>query len=298
MKLYYQRHAMPHDPLFEKVLLSESSFLVKEEHFARFDIPWHVHPEFELTLISQGLGTINLGDYISDLQGPMLLLIGPNLPHSWYGHESEKRDLIAQQIVIQFASDFLGEGFFENPSFREIGDLLKKSYRGLLFPLSDLKKISDRIKEILQMNDFERTIELLTILHTLARQKQYIELSSIGYSTQLNKTESARLNAIYAFILEHFKSNLDLNRVAQYAHMTPQAFSRYFKERTRRTFVSFLNEVRIGYACRLLTKSDLGISRICYESGYSNLSNFNRQFKRIKSMTPSEYVRGFDKATR
>ncbi len=186
----------------------------------------------------------------------------------------------SQQIVIQFPPDFLGEHFFENPAFRGIGDLLKKSYRGLLFHLSDLKEIPGRIKAVLQMNDFERTIELLNILHTLAQQKQFIELSSIGYSTQLNKTESARLNAIYAFILEHFKSNLDLNKVAQFAHMTPQAFSRYFKERTRRTFVSFLNEVRIGYACRLLTESDLGISRICYESGYSNLSNFNRQFKR------------------
>ena len=289
---------MPHDPLFEKVLLSESSFLVKEEHFTRFDIPWHVHPEFELTLISQGRGTINLGDYISDIQGPMLLLIGPNLPHSWYGQESEKSDLIAQQIVIQFPPDFLGEHFFENPAFRGIGDLLKKSYRGLFFPLSDHHKVPGRIKGILQMNDFERTLELLNILHTLARQKQYIELSSIGYSTQLNKTESVRLNAIYAFILEHFRSDLDLNRVAQYAHMTPQAFSRYFKERTKRTFVSFLNEVRIGYACRLLTESDMGISRICYESGYSNLSNFNSQFKRIKAMTPSEYTRGFDKVTR
>jgi len=97
-------------------------------------------------------------------------------------------------------------------------------------------------------------------LHILIRTKRWkakaviLFIASIGYSIQLNKTESARLNAIYAFILEHFKSNLDLKRVAQYAHMTPQAFSRYFKERTQRTFVSFLNEVRIDMLADFLPK--------------------------------------------
>ena len=81
---------MPADPLFGKVLLSESSFLVKEEHFSRFDIPWHVHPEYELTLISQGRGRINVGDYISEFERPLLLLLGPNLPHSWYGPENSR----------------------------------------------------------------------------------------------------------------------------------------------------------------------------------------------------------------
>lgn len=289
---------MSHEPLFEKVLLSQSSFLVKEEHFSNFDIAWHVHPEFELTYISQGEGKINVGDYISELDGPKLLLIGPNLPHSWYGSKEPEGKVLAKQIVIQFPPDFLGDDFFENPAFRKIRELLDKSNRGLLFHDSEKHELSERIARVLMMNEFDRIIELLNLLQALATQRNFTELSSIGYSELVNSGESVRLNTIYAFILDNFKTDLNLKTVAGIASMTPQAFSRYFKERTKRTFISFLNEVRIGYACRLLTEQSMTISQICYESGYSNLSNFNRQFKKIKSMTPSEYIRGFDKATR
>lgn len=283
---------MPHDPLFEKVLLSESSFLIKEEHFTRFEIPWHVHPEFELTYISEGKGKITVGDFISDLDDQALLLLGPNLPHSWYGpNESDTEDL-AKQIVIQFPFDFLGEGFFEQYAFRRIGDLLKKSYRGILF--KDAGKVIKLILDIMQVDEFDRIMGLLNVLHMLAECKQYLVLSSIGYSRHLNQRESARLNAVYRFILDHFKNGLDLDTVASYASMTPQAFSRYFRERTRRTFVSFLNEVRIGHACKLLSERSMSISQVCYESGFSNLSNFNRQFRTIKSMTPSQYASGFE----
>lgn len=288
---------MPHQPLFEKVLISQSTFLMKEEHFNRFDIPWHAHPEFELTLITQGQGRIHIGDHVSELNGPELLLLGPNLPHSWYGPLSESGKELSKQIVIQFPLDFLGENFFENPAFREVKNLLDISYRGLQFERSEAEQLKDRISGVLQLNEFERTIELLQLLQALSVRKKYFYLSSMGYSKQLNQSESVRLNTIYAYILDHFKSHIDLGAVAGIANMTPQAFSRYFKERTRKTFVSFLNEVRIGYACQLLTESDMDISRICYECGYSNLSNFNRQFKRIKSMTPSQYMKGFEKSS-
>lgn len=285
---------MPFGPLFEKVLLSESSFLIKEEHFSHFEIPWHVHPEFELTYISQGKGKLNVGDYISDLTGQELILLGPNLPHSWYGPEETDSEILAKQIVIQFPYDFLGTGFFDNYAFRRIGELLKRSYRGILFNDTKIQKVTRMMQVIMELNEFERIMELLNILHILAEHKPYNELSSLGYSRHLNKSESARLNAIYGFILDNFKNRLDLSTVAGFASMTPPAFSRYFRERTRRTFVSFLNEVRIGYACKLISEKSMNISQICYECGYSNLSNFNRQFKQIKGMTPSQYARSFD----
>ena len=135
---------------------------------------------------------------------------------------------------------------------------------------------------------------LLRVLQELAERKKYRELSSMGYSTLLNQSESRRLNGIYAFILEHFRNDLDMKSVAQYANMTPQAFSRYFKKCTRKTFISFLNEVRIGYACRLLSEKSMSVSQVCFESGYSNLSNFNRQFKKLKSITPTQFTKGFE----
>ncbi len=281
-------------PLFEKVLLAEASFLIKEEHFNRFDIPWHLHPEFELSLLFQGDGKLNVGDQISDIGEQELVLLGPNLPHSWFGNLNARPGSKSKQIVIQFPQDFLGNGFFQQHAFTKIADLLHRSARGLIFSEPEKTRVARKIRRMLHMPDFERTMELLNVLHILAQGRHYRILSSIGYSSQLNEHESARLNNIYKFILENFRNYLDLKTVARYANMTPQAFSKYFRERTRKNYITFLNEVKIGYACRLITEKKMNISQICYECGYTNLSNFNRQFRRIMDLTPSQYARQFE----
>ena len=281
-------------PLFEKVLLSEASFLIKEEHFNRFDIAWHLHPEFELSFLFQGEGKINVGDHISEISDQELLLLGPNLPHSWFGSMNTRSGSKSKQIVIQFPQDFLGKDFFHQHAFTKISDLLHRSSRGLSFGDPDKSRVTRKIRSMLHMPDFERTMELLNILHILAQSKHCRILSSIGYSSQLNEHESARLNNIYKFILDNFRNYLDLKTVARYANMTPQAFSKYFRERTRKNYITFLNEVKIGYACRLITEKKMNISQICYECGYTNLSNFNRQFRRIMNITPSQYARQFE----
>ncbi len=267
---------------------------MKEEHLHQFDIPWHHHPEFELTYLIQGEGKKNVGDHISEINGEELLLFGTNLPHSWSCTENSKPKSISKQIVVQFPYDFLGEDFFTNAAFSKIRELLQISFRGVLFHGPEKEIASKRIKRMLHLQDFERTMELLNILNILAQSKNYDVLSSIGYSGQLNKNESARMNDIYNYILDHFKTDLDLNKVAQFASMTPQAFSKYFRERTRKTYISFLNEVKIGYACRLISEKKFNIAQICYECGFTNLSNFNRQFKRTMKMTPSEFAKRFD----
>lgn len=280
-------------PLFEKVLLSKSTFLIKEEHFDSFDIQWHIHPEFELSFIFQGEGTLNIGDHVSKIRDQELLLLGPNLQHSWYGFVDRHPSLKSKQIIIQFPYDFLGVDFFKNPAMVKINELLKRSFRGLRFNNQDIKKITWKINKMLNMSEFEKTIELLRVLDLLAQSTNFTILSSIGYSNQLNEHESTRLNSIYKFILGHFRNNLTLTTVSEFANMTPQAFSRYFKERTRKTFISFLNEVRIGYSCKLIKENKMNLSQICYESGYNNLSNFNRQFKRIMEQTPSQYASNY-----
>ncbi|MEN8247404.1 MAG: AraC family transcriptional regulator [Bacteroidota bacterium] len=281
-------------PIFEKVLLGESSFLIKEEHFKHFNIPSHIHPEFELALLLQGEGKKCIGDHISKIQAKDLILIGPNIIHSWFAPEALKQAKLSKQIVIQFPNDFLGTDFFEHSAFNKIKNLLQNSYRGLAFNANEAHPVVSRIKKMLTLNDFDRTIELLKILNILAGCRKTMFLSSMGYSSQLNRSESARLNAIYGYILDHYKIGLDLNSVARFANMTPQAFSSYFKKRTRRNFISFLNEVKVGCACKLLSEKKFSISQICFESGFSNLSNFNRQFKNIMSMTPTQYVKEFE----
>lgn len=280
-------------PVFEKVLLAKSSFAIKEEHFDWFDIQWHIHPEFELSYLFQGKGTITVGDHVSKIGNDQILLLGPNLPHGWYGNSQGQTSSKSKQIIIQFPYDFLGKDFFQNSSMLKIRELLTCSNRGLRFQGTEMKKITRKIRKMFQDSDFDRTITLLEILNILSQCKHVSSLSSIGYSQQLNEYESVRLNSIYKFILDNFKNNIDLNTISEYSNMTPQAFSKYFKERTRKNFTTFLNEVRIGYACRLINEKQMNFSQICFECGYSNLSNFNRQFKRNMQKTPSEFATQF-----
>ena len=151
----------------------------------------------------QGEGKKNIGDHISEIQNEEIVLLGPNLPHSWFGSETSKPESQSKEIVIQFPYDFLGADFFENHAFTNIRDLLQRSYRGLLFHDPEKRSVLNRIRHMLQLNDFDRTMELLNILNILALSKRFDVFSSMGYSGHLNRSESVRLNAIYGFILDH-----------------------------------------------------------------------------------------------
>lgn len=278
-------------PKFEKVPLVNSSFLIKEEVFTYFDVPWHLHPEFELTFIRSDQGKRHIGNSIEDLDYEELIFIGPNLPHNWYGsktNETHSKKKV-NQIVIQFSIDFLGIDFFEKPAFVNILQLLKRAQLGICFYGETRKFAGKKMYSMLSMNSFDQTLELLTLLNRLSNSQEYKYISSIGFTEILNEIDTNRMNKIYQFIMEHFKEQITLKQIATFANMTPQSFCKYFKIRTKKTFSFFLNEVKISYACRLLIEKNLNVLQICYESGFNNLSNFNRQFKRINKMTPMEY---------
>jgi len=284
-------------PQFEKIPLTDSSdtsFLIKEETFPYFDIPWHFHPEFELALIRTGQGKRHVGSNIEDLESDELIFIGPNLPHNWYGNKTNnaKSKCKSHQIVIQFSYEFLGKDFFEKPQFANILKLLKRAQSGISFYGETRKLAKKEMISMLRMSSFNKTIVLLTLLKRLSESQEYKYLSSIGFTEKLNDADANKINKIYKYIIEHFKEPISLNQVANLANMTPQAFCKYFKMRTKKTFSFFLNEVKVSYACRLLAEGNLNVLQICYESGYNNLSNFNRQFKRITKMTPTEYIFG------
>jgi AraC-like DNA-binding protein len=89
--------------------------------------------------------------------------------------------------------------------------------------------------------------------------------------------------------MNHFDEDLNLNNAAEVANMSPSAFSRYFKSRTRKSFTQFVIEMKIGYCCKLLINEKLSIAEVCYRSGFQNLSNFNQHFKDITGLTPKKY---------
>ncbi|MFA9392127.1 MAG: AraC family transcriptional regulator [Prolixibacteraceae bacterium] len=274
-------------PLVEKVPIVQSSFLVKEETFKNFDISWHIHPEYEIALILKGTGKCHAGNYLDDFYENDLMLFSPNLPHSWYSIYRPK--FAVKQIIVQFSYDFLGKDSFEKVEFANIKSLLTKAHQGLLFRGKTTKTIKKMVQSMSGKDGFERTIELLNILNSLSYSTEYRTLSSLSYNAVLNEDGSKRINKIFRYILDNFKRDIALSELATIAHMTAPAFCNYFKTHTKKTFTQFLNDVRIGHACKLIMEENLTIIQVSEECGYNNISHFNRQFKNILKMTPTQY---------
>ncbi|SDE90979.1 AraC-type DNA-binding protein [Mucilaginibacter pineti] len=272
----------------EKILPGERLFVIKEEYFPYNDFPLHTHPEYEIILVMKSSGSRYVGDHIDDFFPGDLCLFGPNLPHTFYNkHMPADREV--HQVVIQFDENCLGEGFFDKPQFTAIKALFERSQQGLAFsgPLRELAE--QKIKAIVNVDDAEAVASLISILGLLAKATDYQVLSAQKQVAASAQKDTARMNRIYHYLLDNFKNDIVLEDMAAMANLTVAAFCRYFKQHTRKTLSEFVNDLRIGYACRLLQQKEFSILQVCFESGFNNISYFNRRFKRQMGISPLFY---------
>lgn len=269
-----------------------SSFTVAHNKYPYFLKIWHYHPELELVALLKSTGTRFIGDSIAKFEEGEVVLIGKNLPHMWLNDDvyfDKTSGLLAEAIAVHFDIDFLGKELFEAPEMKTIYDLFDRAQHGIHF-LEIENQLLKRIQKISGLGAFERTLELLNILHVLAKHDKFKLLSGPGFADSFNKTSNKDLDKIYEYVFKNFKNPIHSKDVAKIIYMNPSSFSRFFKRIHRKTFTRYLNEIRIGYACKLLIEDVDNITAICYESGFSNISNFNRQFKSITNMTPTMYI--------
>ncbi|QMU27681.1 AraC family transcriptional regulator [Adhaeribacter radiodurans] len=281
--------------LLEKIPTTEQgSFTVREFKLPFFDAPLHFHSEFELTLILAGQGKRIVGDSIVDFKPGDLALLGPNLPHYWHSDKQyDNGKLSSQSIVIQFDSHFLGEKFFSIPEMTNIRRLLDKARQGLSFEEKVRLETARRMQHLLQLNGAKQLFELLALLDFLASSPGQQQIASAGFSLYADTFDCERINSVCQYVFNSFTEEVTITHAASLAHLSVPAFCYYFKKRTRRSFSQFVNEIRIGNACKLLMETDRTISEICYASGFRNLSNFNRRFKELQHISPLEYRRQF-----
>jgi AraC-like DNA-binding protein/quercetin dioxygenase-like cupin family protein len=305
---------------------SESSFLYRRFSLPKFDAPYHFHPEIELTLIVKGTGKRLVGSQIDNYEAGDLVLLGENIPHCWLTENTIYDENIvantadegsfgkntvdegnpeiigkgpllnsdaAQSIVIQFKKDFLGDTFFEKLEFKKIKNLLEKAQSGLVITGKTRAILVENMKEMESENAYTRLMILLGILEEIAHSKDTQIIDSQPLTIKLNQYDAEKINSIYAYIMEHYTSEISLENVAKQAFMTPPAFCRYFKKITRKTLVEVVVEYRIKHACQLLSSTDKSISDVCFESGFGNISYFNKQFKEMMRETPLGYRRMF-----
>lgn len=273
-------------PLIQKLPLSEQSSFVADRYITPyFETPWHYHPEYELVLIIKGKGKRFVGNHVSDYAEGELDLLGPNLPH-WY--RKDEREATGGSLVVHFKETFLGKDFLGIPEMQKIVLLFEKCKMGLHFSGKTKEAAMGQLQKMLSLSGLDRLICLLSVLKILAYSSEYEILSSPEVTGQSTK-EADRLQKIFDYVMEHFHEDIQLEKAAQIAAMSPSGFSRFFKARTKKNFSHFVNEIRVGYACKQLMKMDFSVSYICQESGFNNMANFNKQFKKITKLSPNQF---------
>lgn len=275
-----------------------SAIKVKWREMPHFTYPWHFHDEYELLYVIEGSGTSFVADSIEKFSSGDLALLGCNLPHFWKSDdqymESQGR-LKVRYIVIQFPSDFFRDQISNYPEFYLIGDLLRRSSRGIRFHQALAEKVSKRIIRLSKISGLERIMLLLEILQILAKTSDYQLLAGELYQYEPHDFSSDRLTRVLHYIHTSYQRKIELNVVAGLAHLHPSAFCRFFREKTGKSLSEYVNDMRIGYACKLIMEGKMSVSQIGFECGFNNLSNFNRTFKKHTGYSPSGYYQEYSR---
>lgn len=255
------------------------------------EITWHYHNNYEISFITEGSGKRIVGDSIEEFQPGDLVFIGPNLPHIWIADKEwaglSKRTL--EMVFLQFTSDMLNEQILNLPEFRNVVRALALSQRGIHIVGQTLNEVSELMLQMPYLEGFEKMIHFLRIMDIIGNSQSNIPLASQEYQNNRFTSGSKRIAAIHEYIMKHYKEEVCLEKIADLVNMAKGSICRFFKEQTGLTLFEYLNKVKVEFACNLLMNRDLNMADICYDSGFSNLSHFNKQFRKVTGMTPSVY---------
>lgn len=246
----------------------------------------HQHEEIQMSWIVEGKGTLIVGDTVNTYKKDDIIVLGSNLPHVFKSDVSAGKK--SHMVSLFFDKTGFGVDFFELEELREIQPFFKKTLHGFKLN-SSRKKLIDLFQQLENTSKIERFIILLQLLKSISRSS-HSNLSSFIYEKAFTAIEGKRMQDVFEFTITNFNEPISLDKIANIANMTNNAFCKYFKKRTNKTYFRFLNELRIEYACKLLIEDkEIAINDIAYKSGFKNISNFNRQFKSIKGVSPKKF---------
>ncbi len=273
-------------------LTQNDCFTLFSRNKTKFDFPLHYHEEFELNMILNAGGAKRIvGDHIEMIEDLELVLVGPNLCHAWFNHNCKEKNI--SEITIQFHKDLFDDSLLRKNQLSFIRNMFEQSRKGILFSQETIERLKSRIISLDKKQGFDSVLELFSILHDLSISRNMRTLSDVTFSTEQFSYNSRRIEKSFEYINNNYSKQITLAEVAKIANMPETSFSRFLKKRTGNTFVDSLNEIRIGHASRMLIDTTNTIAEIAYNCGFNNISNFNRTFKRKKSLTPKEFRKDF-----
>jgi AraC-like DNA-binding protein len=267
---------------------SSVRFFIREE--PRFEFYWHYHPEIELTCILKGEGTRLVADHTGDYTENDLVLIGPNVPHSWQSRGGTGKSAVNHRAVVaQFSAQALSENLLGLPEMETVNQLLGESGGGIRFTGLSAIRGREKMMELAGGSPLDKLLGLFDLLDYLARTGEWIRLGSEGYRPGLNRRTEQRLDRVLYYMHTAWHNEIRLGDLAHIAAMNESAFSRFFQAHTGKPPITYLNEVRVRQACQMLVRTSDPVSLIARHCGFNNQAHFNRIFRRYNHCTPGQY---------
>lgn len=259
-----------------------------------FSTLFHFHEECQINYVVESVGTRMIGDSIESFCDDDLTLVGSNIPHVWHNSKeyfiASENENQAKSVTLFFHPEKLLKIISQFGNVKALADFFQLGKRCMRFKGKTKTDITTLLMQLADEVDVLQRLNLLTkILHILSQTKEYDLLTGAGYTNTYQLKDNDRMDIILKYIFNNFAKEIQLEDVSNMIFMNKQSFCRYFRSRTQKTFVEFVNEVRIGHACKLLTQEDYRVNNLAYDCGFNSLSNFNKFFKKIKGLTPREY---------
>jgi AraC-like DNA-binding protein len=282
--------------LLEKILVKETeSFFIGIFQDTLEKSTWHYHNNFEISFITEGSGKRIVGDSIQEFQPGDLAFIGPNLPHVWIVDKEtrmpSKRTL--EMVFLQFNLNVISDQLLNLPEFGNVKRALDLSERGIQIIGDTLNKVSEIMLQLPYLKSFERMLHFFILMDIIGKSETNIQLTSEKYYKIRFKTGNKRIAVIHEYLMNNYREEVDLKSLAALVNMAEGSLCRFFKKNMGITVFEYLNKIKTEFACKLLMDQDLSIMEVCLDSGFNNISHFNKQFKKTTGVPPSEYRKRF-----
>jgi len=282
--------------IYEQISLSENqSFSIRIFQDNLEKSIWHYHNNFEISFITEGTGKRIVADSMEEFQPGDLVFIGRNLPHVWIA-EKEQRHLSGrtlEMVFLQFSNNILFPQLLALPEFKHVKKALDLSERGIQIVGQTLNEVSEIMLQLPYLNNFDRINNFFRLMDIIGKSDSNIPLASEEFMRKRFTTGNRRIALLHDYLMNHYREEIDLKRLAELVHMAEGSLCRLFKMNVGTSIFEYLNQIKVEFACKLLMDPDFGILDVCLESGFNNLSHFNRQFRKNTGVTPTEYRRQY-----
>jgi len=256
---------------------------------------WHYHNNYEISFITEGTGKRIVADSIEEFQPGDLVFIGSNLPHVWIAEKEQKllTDRTLEMVFLQFSANILFPQLLALPEFKQVKKALELSERGIHIIGQTLNEVSEIMLQLPYLKSFDRMNSFFRMMDIIGKSETNISLASEEYMKKRFTTGNRRIGLLHDYLMTHYREEIDLKKLAGLVNMAEGSLCRFFKMNVGTSIFEYLNKIKIDFACKLLMDPDIGIVDVCLDSGFNNLSHFNKQFRKNTGVAPSQYRKRF-----